>query len=216
MSTNKMLKKIIRNTVVLFIVVMMFVWIFEPVNTFAISASDGVTVQLTVDAGISISDGSNITMAPNLSVSANSSIGGSAWTVVTNNATGYTLGVKASASPALVSGGNSFADYSEGTPGTPDTWSVDSSTYEFGFSAYGTDVEAEHKGTGVSCGSGGTPDANLKYEGLTTSDEIISTRSTVTPVAGITSNLCVAAAQNGVFAPSGVYSATLTGTATTL
>lgn len=215
-SVLRVVNKIGKTTAILSFIIAFTVFYFEPTLTGAATDTDNVTVTLTVTEGISISDGANITMSPNISVSADSSIGSSTWTVTTNAASGYSLAVKASASPALVSGGNSFADYTEAVAGTPDTWSVDASEYEFGFSAFGTDVEAEHKGSGSSCGAGGTPDADLNYEGFATSDEIIATRASVTPTAGVTSTLCVAAEQNGVFAPSGTYTATITGTATTL
>jgi len=183
-------------------------------NVFAVT--DNVVVTLDVDSGISISDGAAITMAPNISITADGSIGSSSWLVITNGVSGYTLAVKASASPALVSGGNSFADYTEAVAGTPDVWSVGSGDYEFGYSAFGTDTSTAEYGTTATCGSAGAPDGSMKYEGFAVSDNTIATRAGVTPSAGITTTLCVAAEQNTIFAPSGTYTATITGTAVTL
>lgn len=189
---------------------------FYAMTEYAFAVTDNVVVTLDVDAGITISDGAAVTMAPNISVTADSSIGSSAWTVVSNGASGYSLAVKASASPALVSGGNSFADYTEAVAGTPEAWSVGSGDKEFGYSAYGTDTATAEYGAAATCGAAGVPDVGQYYEGFSTSDNIIATRATVTPVAGITTTICFAAEQNNVFAPAGTYQATITGTAVNL
>lgn len=213
-----MKKKSIINKITIIsifnILVLPFYLVVEP--AFAVTASDNVVVTLTVDAGITISDGANATMAPNIGISANGSIGTSSWVVTTNGAAGYTLAVKATTAPALVSGANSFADYTEAVAGTPETWSIASGTKEFGYSAYGTDTATATWGTAASCGTAGTPAAAQKYVGFSTTDKTIATRSGVTPTTGIATTICFAAAQNNVFAPAGVYTATVTATATTL
>ncbi|HAS80906.1 MAG: hypothetical protein UR25_C0001G0006 [Candidatus Nomurabacteria bacterium GW2011_GWE1_32_28] len=208
-------KKIVVGIFTLF---SFFIVQFYSIIKTAIAATDtdDVIVTLDVTSGITISDGAAVTMAPALGISADSSIGSSSWLVKTNSALGYTLAVKASASPALVSGANSFADYTEAVPGTPDIWSIASGTKEFGYSAYGTDTPTATWGTSASCGAAGVPAAAQKYDGFTTSDNTIATRATVTPTTGITTTICFAAAQNTVYAPSGTYTATITATATTL
>ncbi|HEU0085348.1 MAG TPA: hypothetical protein VFQ59_00080 [Candidatus Paceibacterota bacterium] len=177
------------------------------------AVTDEVVVTLVVDAGITISDGGNVTMAPNLGLISNSSIGSSLWTVVTNDTDGYTLAVKASASPALVSATSSIADYTETVNGTPEAWSIASGAKEFGFSAHGTDTDTVAWGTAASCGAAGVPDASQKYVGFKTTDKQIATRNAITPIAGVNTSICFAAAQNGVFADSGTYTATITATA---
>jgi hypothetical protein len=208
------IKKISLLTLVSFLSLQIFYTTLEP--SVAHAVTDNVVVTLTVDSGITISDGAAVTMAPNISVSDNGSIGSSSWVVTTNDTDGYTLAVKASASPALVSGGNSFADYTEAVAGTPEVWSVPGGAKEFGYSAYGTDVSTSEYGTGASCGSAGVPTGTAKYEGFETSDNIIATRAAVTPTTGITTTICFAAEQDTIFAASGVYTATITGTAVTL
>lgn len=210
-----MLKKIIASSIISIISINIMYVALEP--TIVQAVTDNVTVTLTVDSGITISNGADSTMSPNISVSANGSIGTSSWVVTTNDTDGYTLAVKASASPALVSGGNSFADYTEAVAGTPEQpFAVASGAYEFGYSAYGTDTSTATWGTAASCGAAGTPSATQKYLGFTTSDKIIATRASVTPTAGITTTICFAAEQDTIFAPSGVYTATITGTAVVL
>ncbi len=188
--------------------------VFEP--SLAEAVTDNVIVTLTVDAGITISDGAAVTMSPNIGISANGSIGSSSWVVTTNDADGYTLAVQASASPALASGGNSFADYTEAVAGTPEVWSVPGGSKEFGYSAFGTDTSTAEYGTGASCGSAGAPTGTAKYEGFDTSPNTIATRASVTPTTGITTTICFAAEQDTTFAAAGTYTATITGTALAL
>lgn len=213
---NKKINK--KVLVALFSLFAFIVFQFYPIleNASAATASDNVIVTLDVDTGITISDGANVTMAPNIGVASDGSIGSSSWIVRTNSALGYTLAVKASASPALVSGANSFADYTEAVSGTPDVWSVGSGAYEFGYSAYGTDTPTGTWGTGTSCGAAGVPTGTQKYIGFETADRTIATRATTTSTSGITTTICFAAQQNAVYAPSGTYTATITATATTL
>lgn len=178
--------------------------------------TDDVVVTLDVTAGITISDGDPVIMAPNIGIVSDSSIGSSSWLVKTNALNGYTLAVKATTTPALKSGTESFADYTELVLGTPEAWSVGAGDKEFGFSAYGTDTATATWGTAASCGAAGVPDVAQYYVGLSTSDKTIATRAAVTPTAGITTTICFAAAQNAIYAASGTYTATITATATTL
>lgn len=180
----------------------------------AATDNDDVVVTLVVGSGIAITHPADVTMSPNMGMSSNSSIGSSTWTVISNNVNGYSLAVKASASPALVSAGGSFADYTETSNGVPESWSVESGNKEFGFSAFGTHVNTTTWGTGSSCGSGGSPSGTLKYVGFETTDQIIAQNGNAT--AGTDTTVCYAAAQNGVYAPSGTYTATITATATEL
>lgn len=189
----------------------------------ASAVTDEVVVNLTVTSGISITSPSDVTMSA-LSVSVNASTGSAVWNVKTNDGDGYTLAVKASASPAMVSGADSFLDYTEASAGVPDLWSVDSGNVEFGFSGIGTDVQNdnsdEYGASGQTvCDNGvasSTVNASLKYEGFTISDETLATRSSSTTTSGVDTRICFAAEQNGVYATAGAYSATITATATTL
>lgn len=208
---NNLNKKLVVSFLILFLVVQ-----FYSLAEYAFAVTDNVVVTLNVDSGISISNGADVTMAPNIGVAAHGSIGSSTWTVITNAALGYTLAVKASAAPALVSGVNSFADYTEAVAGTPEVWSVASGAKEFGYSAFGTDTNTTTWGTGASCGAAGAPTGTAKYVGFLITDKTIATRATTTPFAGVDTTICFAAQQNNIFAAAGVYTATITGTALTL
>jgi len=206
------IKKVLPISIIaLFFVQAIYVTFVEPTITNAIAVTDAVVVTLTVDSGITITSPADVIMAPNMGVSANSSIGSAVWNVKTNHATGYSIGVMASAAPALVSGGNSFADYQTGAP---TVWSPTASTYQFGYSAFGSTVNTTTWGTGATCGSAGTPGAAMKYKGFTTSNAVITSQATPTTPSGIDTTVCFAAAQNGVYAPSGTYTANITATAT--
>ncbi len=212
------MKKYFSKKLTLLVLSLILVVQFYPLAEHAGAVTDNVVVTLDVDSGISISNGADVTMAPHIGVSANGSIGSSSWVVITNNAAGYTLSVNDTTDPALKSGSNSFANYTEASSGTPEVWDVTSGNYEFGYSAYGTDTATGTWGTSVSCGSAGAPAVAQKYVGFlaTPNTKTIATRATVTPFAGITTTICFAAEQDGVFAPSGTYTATVVGTAVTL
>ncbi|NTW48078.1 MAG: hypothetical protein HGA48_04055 [Candidatus Yonathbacteria bacterium] len=187
----------------------------EPVIVRA-QVTDTVVVTQTVDAGIAISSPSDITMT-HLSTTQNSAVGSATWTVTTNNQAGYTLDVHASTDPALQSGSEQFTDYTETSAGVPEVWNV-VSAYEFGFSAYGTHVPAAwDTNTATDCIEGANvPGVDLRWLGFNgTTDIEVASSSSETGTSGIASTICVATEQDGVFAPSGVYTATITATATT-
>jgi hypothetical protein len=192
----------------------------EPVVTTAQAVTDSVDVTQSVTSGIAISSPSNITMTA-LSTSQHTAVGNADWTVTTNNTAGYNLTVYASASPALTrsGGGGNIADYTPASAETPETWSVPSSSIEFGFSARGTNVNTTTWGTDSDCIAGAdVPSAALKWRDFDTSgsaDEI-ATKASVSAFSGDTSSMCVATEQDGAFANSGTYTATITATATAL
>jgi hypothetical protein len=192
-------------------------YLLEP--TISQAVTDNVIVTQAVTSGITISDGADITMTA-LSTSQNTAVGTSSWTVVTNNALGYSLTVFASAAPALSrsGGGGNIADYTPAVAETPETWSVTSAA-EFGFSARGTNVNTTTYGTDTDCLAGAdVPSTTLKWRDfdLTGSADQIATTSSPTPIAGAASSICVGTEQAGIFAASGTYTATITGTAVAL
>lgn len=210
--------KKLSQVIFIFIFLLASISVFEPSKINAVT--DEVIVNLTVDSGISITSPADVTMS-NMGTSVNTSTGFAIWNVKTNDADGYTLAVKASTAPALVSGSNSFLDYTEATPGTPDTWSLDSNTIQFGFSGIGTDVQNvntdQYAASGqTTCDNGvasSTVNSTIKFLGFETSDQTLATRSSTTTTSGVDTRICFAAGQNGVYAPSGVYQATITATA---
>lgn len=191
---------------------------FEPtLSNAATTESDNVTVSLTVDASVSITDAPNVTMTPNIDAAISTSTASSTWNVKTNDPDGYTLTIRnASTSPALkhsTTPSLNFANYTEATPGTPEILGVDSGTYQFAYSARGTDVSTGTYGTGANCGTGTTPTLTLKYRHASTSAILAATRAATTTTSGVDTEVCWVAIQNGVYAPAGSYSALITTTA---
>ncbi len=186
----------------------------EPQLGLAASASDSVVVTQGVTSGISIDSPADVTMNP-LSTTQNTSVGTTTWTVITNNQAGYTLSVKAdytSRTAALkdTSSGEQFSDFGTSTPAT---WSV-TNDYMFGFAPFGNDTTGY--GTGSLCESANdVPSTSLNYVGFYSADRQIASSTSETSTSGTATTVCYAAEQNGVWAPSGTYTATITATATT-
>jgi hypothetical protein len=187
---------------------------FGPSTVFATPATDSVKVTLNVDAGIAIDSPLDVDMSRHLSMSADTAVGSSTWTVTTNNVTGYNLTVKANTAPAMQqSATTSVADYQTSSP---NTWSVSAGSAAFGFSAFGTNVNTSTWGSDTSCASSAhVPSTNLKYLGFTTSDSatVVANSVSTTTYSGSATTVCLAVQQNQFFIPSGTYSATITATA---
>lgn len=193
---------------------------FEPGLTLAVSDTGTTTVTLIVMSEIAVSAGASIDMAPNLGMTQDSSIGSGVFTVQTTDAGGYTLSFNASTTPAMRNGTDNFDDYSEILSGTPENWSVEGGVYEFGFSAYGDDTDTGVWGAGGECGTAGaeTLSSTLKWRGFTGTTPVAGVAVKDLPAggAGAATTICVAAEQgNMIYAPSGSYSATIVGTAST-
>lgn len=207
-------KYALATSLIVAVVLMSSYMAFEPQLVRAVT--NNVQVTLTVDNDITISAGADINMSPNLGLAVATSTGSTSWTVVTNDPDGYTLGVQATGTPALQDGANTIDDYTEAVAATPDAWNIPdaSNTAEFGYSAYGTDVSTGEYGTDGACDAPPLTSANRLYEGFTTSDNTIATRSSTTTPAGITTTLCVAVEQVGSYTvPSGTYTGEIVATA---
>jgi len=76
----------------------------------------------------------------------------------------------------LVSGADSFADYTPAVVGVPDyTWSIASTASEFGYTAEGSDIVQLFKDDGVSCNNlGGSDTSSACWYNFSTSDENIA------------------------------------------
>jgi len=169
-----------------------------------------ISISLTVPvSGLAMDQSANMSITSNQATNAAS---GAVWSVETTAPAGYTLSLSTDQTNCLRSASEYFDDYSEATPGTPETWSVDSNKYQFGFSAFGDDVPDGTWGIGSSCTSPGSN--NLKYRGFNGINNI-QVASSSSSTAGTNTALCLAAEQNGVFAPNGSYTATITATAIT-
>jgi hypothetical protein len=212
-------------TVILALVLVGGYSFLEPELVDAQSANTSVVVSLEVRGEISIASTGNTTMSNYLGVTNNTAIGSSTFRVITNDTDGYTLGVKASTNPAMQTGSDIIDDVATTT--SPLLWAAAVGTGEakFGFSVFSTssaaDVNTTKWGTasagGQSCSEAtSTPSTSLKYSGFYTwagAGTTTATRAATTTTTGSHIVICYAVEQDTFFIPSGIYTATITGTA---
>ncbi|MDD5433676.1 MAG: hypothetical protein PHE77_03445, partial [Candidatus Pacebacteria bacterium] len=191
----------------------------EPSDVDATSTSTLVVASLFVSEEITLSAPAAFSLSPNMSMSNSSSSATGTWNVKTNSQAGYTLSLHASQEDALVATttGEVFQDC---PTSTPDFWNQGCATstgYVFGFSAYGNAVPTATWGTGGDCGSSGNPSETLEYRGFNSTNDIeIASANSETSPSGTDSTMCLTATQgSSVYAPDGLYQATITATATT-
>ena len=193
----------------------------EPGMMFAATDSEIVVVTLVVETGISVSVHSNaVQMSTSLGVTSDTAVATSTFRVATNGNLGYTFTVQATSTPAMQNGTNNIPDATV----TPTLYAtlIPANTYAFGFSAYSTsttNVSTATFGTqtsGCAQSSTSTPSTGLKYRGFTGSTPItVASNTSTTTTYGNAIVVCFVAGQNNAYAPSGYYTATITGTATT-
>ncbi len=164
---------------------------------------------------IAISSPVDVTLLPAMNTLQGGIANGSAvWTVTTDNPGGYSLSIKADASPALRSGSNSFANYT----GAPDfIWSVSSSASAFGFTPEGADIATAYLDNGLACGVGALDTTLSCWDGVTTVDKTVATRAGANSPSGVGTTVRFRAeAGPSASQPAGSYSTLVTLTATAL
>jgi hypothetical protein len=165
---------------------------------------------------ISISSVSDVVMSPSIGgITGGTSNGSTVVTVTTDSPSGYQLTITASSSPALVSGSNSFADYTTSVMGTPDyAFSVSSSDSEFAFSPEGADIISKFKDDGASCNTGSGDTADRCWDSLSTSPQVVANKTSANHPSGTATTLKFRAESGAShLQPEGVYTATTTVTA---
>jgi len=211
------MKKTIKMTFTSSLILLMLFVILEP--QLAKGVDDSVIVTQAVTAEITISSPSDVTMSSIAGITGGIGTGSATWNVKTNNSAGFNMALKAGAAPALTSGGNNFADYTEASADTPDfSWSVAATDSEFGYTvepATSADVATIFLDNGTTtCGTGSSQTADRCWIKFKTTDVIGINRSTVTTSAG-EDEVVKFQAQSGTshFQPEGSYTATITATA---
>lgn len=161
---------------------------------------------------IAISSPGSITLAPSiLSVGGGTGNGSAVWTVTTDNAAGYTMNIGASASPALVSGANTFVNYVPAGADPDFTFTTPAASSRFGFTPEGADIVQKYKDNGVACNAGGLDTASSCWAALSTTPDTIVTRATPNHPSGTATTVrfrAVSGAAN--VQPLGSYTATAT------
>jgi len=163
---------------------------------------------------LSLAVSGNVVMTPELpGLTGGTSNGSTTFTVVTDSPAGYRLAISAEGDPAMQSGSNTIDDYDDG--GIPDfSFLTASNQAHFGFSPEGTDITLEFTDDGGACGMSGGDSPLACWDGLSTSERVISTSSGGNQPDGATTtvNFRVGIGSSGGVI-SGVYTATSTVTA---
>ena len=113
--------------------------------------------------------------------------------------------VSDSTSPALQSGLNSFDDYTEDSPGTPESWNIVNSDSEFGFSSSGAYSDASFSSGTNFLGFNGANRIQVAHRDVQSSGSGDDVTVDFQAEVGSTHNQA-----------NGTYEATITATATTL
>ncbi len=105
---------------------------------------------------IAVSAPGDVNMTPDIGgITGGTGNGQAVWTVITDDPAGYSMSIKASTTPALQSGANSFADYTPVYSGVPDyNWGIAATDSEFGFTSEGNDIVQKFKNSGTICNTG--------------------------------------------------------------
>ncbi len=191
-----------------------------------VATGNSASVNFTIKAGyqqmqevyLAISTVADVTLTPAINGNSGGTANGSTVvTVLTDNRAGYELYVSASSSPALVSGSNSFADY---TPIgiVPDfAFAIAPNSAEFAFTPEGGAVVSRYRDNGTVCGVGVLDTVASCWDALTTVSRLISRESVPNFPSG-TATLLKFRAQSGIanIQPAGTYTATSSVTAIAL
>ena len=167
---------------------------------------------------IAVSAPADVTMTPAIGgISGGTGNGQAIWTATTDNPAGYTMSIKASTTPALQSGPNSFADY---TPAgaTPDfAWSVLNTASEFGFTPEGSHIVQKFKDEGGICNINTNDTADACWYNASTTAENIAQSATPNHPSG-TDTTVKFRAQSGTshIQEEGIYTAKISVTVTSL
>ncbi len=191
-----------------------------------IATGDSNSATYYLHAGYQQMDASSITLSSpdDLTLSEINGLYGAAtsgdieWHVMTDNAAGYSLSVKAGGTPALSSSAGDFDDYSPSAAIPDYAWTVSASAAAFGYTVGGTDTATRFLDNGASCNQvGGTANASTCWDGFSTSNVTVASAASANSPAGATTTVTVKA-EVGASAnqAAGTYTATIIATATTL
>ncbi len=204
-------------------VVFVFYPVVEPIVTSAVT--DDVLVSLSVTSEITISSPSDVTLTSIPGMTGGSSTSSAiAWTVITNDTSGYSLTLKKGGLMSTGGGGASkeIADYTEAVSGTPDySWgSVGAGNEEFGFApSSGSDFVQKFKNSGSSCNqaAGTITDGYcwLDIPTTPTTESIASSSSTTGGSGSETAIKVKTEVGSSNYLEEGTYTTTLTATAVT-
>lgn len=182
-----------------------------PATVSAVNATSNTTINATVNAVVSISSGPSVAISLTPTAGGVVSSASDTVTVSTNNSAGYTLSMKdADTSANLVSGGNNITPHASlTTPGVLVNgtwgWAVNSGTTGVGISGFDASYSAENNNVS----------STSNWVGVPLSSGSASTIKATSTTASNDATTVWYAARVNASQPTGVYTDTVTYTATT-
>jgi hypothetical protein len=169
-------------------------------------------------AYIALSASADVTLSPSIpGVSGGTSNGSTTVTVTTDSSAGYSLSIAAATAPAMQKGSDTIADYTPATADPDFTFTTGAADAHFGYTPEGSDVAQRFKDNGSSCNTGGTNTSLACWDGLSTTEEVISSTAGPNHPAGATTTVYFRVGVGGsVVQAPGTYVATTTLTALSL
>lgn len=217
------MKNAITILVVTIAVVPFFLMFFEPERISALT--DDIKVSAEVSEEISLSSPGDVALAssiPGMTGNPGSPASGSAtWTVITSNATGFNMKVKASGETGMVKDADWYMyAYTPAVAGSADyTWAspaVGSAEYGFSVTAETVgDIDTPFTNNGASCGNGGNNTDNQCWYPFSLVDLQVINRTSATGGGGEDEKINFRAESNGQMLEAGFYDSYLVITAVT-
>jgi len=167
---------------------------------------------------IAMTDPADVVMSPDLGgMTGGTSYGSTSWNVTTDSRGGYQVSVRAGTSPALMSGVESFADYTPAGSAPDFIWSIADTDSEFGFTIEGEDTISKFLDNGSACNTGTGNIADRCWGPFTTNDQVVAGSSFGNHPLGTETTIKLRA-QSGTshLQSNGLYQATITVTALAL
>lgn len=146
----------------------------------------GYRQTLDDDATISISGPNSISLGSLGGLVGGITNNNGTWNVETNSSAGYSLYIKATSSSAMQSSDSSISDYTASSSPNPDfNWTIGIATSTFGFSPYNSESQiTKYKNDGTNCNIGTNITDGQCWQGFSTSNEAIVSKTSATDIGG--------------------------------
>jgi len=214
------MKRALTLTLIVGLIMPFVIMVMEPEKVDAVA--DEVTVTAEVGEEISISAVGDILLLssiPGMTGNPGAPASGSGtWTVITSNATGFNLKVKASGETGMLQSASSyFYAYTPAAAGSADyDWATPAAgSAEYGFSvtaSTATDIDTPFTNDGGACGAGALNTDNQCWFPFALVDLQVINRTTST--SGVAEKINFRAESNGMFLNEGYYDSYVIVTAT--
>lgn len=160
---------------------------------------------------LSLTNGSDVTLSPNIGgVTGGTSYGSSSVVAVTDSPSGYQLTIAASDAPAMRNATSSIPDYVPAGIAADTIFTTGDTDAHFGFSPFGVDVADRYLVAGGVCGSG-SASSTACWDGLSTTTKIIANATGSNhPVGATTTIYFRVGVGSAVNQADGLYTATTT------